>query len=120
MYFSDIVNNPARLQNIVPMTGLLDDLRQGNVADFVLISPDQCHDMHGVSSSDASAVGISNCVAPASGLDHSVITLGDAFLHQIVPAIMQSPAWTSDSVIVIPWDEDDYSGYAGCCKSPRA
>jgi len=29
-----------------------------------------------------------------------------------------SRAWRESSAIVIAWDEDDYSGFAGCCGSP--
>ena len=34
-------------------------------------------------------------------------------------AIQSSPAWKRGlNYIVIVWDEDDYSGYSGCCGSP--
>ena len=118
VYFSDVVNNPARMQNIVPFISFNDDMRQGHVPSFVWISPDQCHDMHGVSSSTAAAVGLPDCAAPATGLDHSTITLGDTYLSKVVPEIMHSPAFTKNSEIVIAWDENDYTGNAGCCKSP--
>lgn len=58
------------------------------------ISPDQCNDMHGLSSDNATAVGIPDCASPASGLDHAVITRGDNFLGATVPMIMSSSAWT--------------------------
>jgi len=93
-------------------------MRQGHVPSFVWISPDQCHDMHGVSSSTAAAVGLPDCAAPATGLDHSTIALGDTYLSKVVPEIMHSPAFTKSSEIVIAWDENDYTGNAGCCKSP--
>src|SRR3974390_2616820 len=31
---------------------------------------------------------------------------------------MKSPAWHQKSAIVIVWDEDDYTGFDGCCGSP--
>jgi hypothetical protein len=74
--------------------------------------------MHGVSTSDAAFVGIPSCAFPASGLDHGAIQLGDAFLKSTVSEIMGSKAWTEKSAIVIAWDEDDYTGHAGCCHSP--
>ena len=41
------------------------------------------------------------------------------FLKDTVSQIMHSPAWrTSNSSIVIVWDEDDYSAITGCCSSP--
>lgn len=119
MYFPSIRNNPARLQKIVPFTRLDEDLKSGHVPNFVWISPDQCHDMHGVSTSNAQYVGIPRCAFPASGLDHSIIKLGDDYLKTTVSEIMTSRAWHEKSAIVIVWDENDYTSFAGCCHSPR-
>ena len=118
MYFSDIRNNPARMQKIVPFTQFDQDLASNHVPNFVWISPDQCHDMHGVSASDAKFAGIPDCATPASGLDHNVIKLGDTFVHDTVSKIMSSKVWNSKSAIVVNWDENDYGSYEGCCYSP--
>jgi hypothetical protein len=118
MYFSDIRNDAKRMERIVGFDGFADDLARDHVANFVWISPDQCRDMHGVSASNAAAVGIPDCAFPDSGLDHKVIALGDAFLKDTVGKIMHSRAWRRKSAIVIVWDEDDYAGFAGCCESP--
>jgi hypothetical protein len=118
MYFSDVRNDADRMARIVPFDGFQADLDADHVPSFVWISPDQCHDMHGVSAANAAALGIPACAAPDSGLDHDVIALGDAFLESTVESIMQSRAWRRDSAIVIAWDEDDYAGYSGCCGSP--
>jgi hypothetical protein len=118
MYFSDIRNDPKRLEKIVGFDGFADDLAHDRVANFVWISPDQCHDMHGVSAANAAAVGIPDCASPDSGLDHKVIALGDAFVKDTVEKIMKSRAWRRNSAIVLVWDEDDYAGFAGCCESP--
>ena len=118
MYFADIRNDPSRMQKIVGFDGFADDLANDRVANFVWISPDQCRDMHGVSSANAAAVGIPDCAFPDSGLDHKVIALGDAFVKDTVEKIMKSRAWSRSSAIVLAWDEDDYAGFAGCCESP--
>ncbi len=119
MYFTDIRSNPERVEKIVPFSNFEHDLDSGQVPNFVFISPDQCHDMHGVSTQNAQAVGIPNCAFPASGLDHSIIQLGDAYLQSTVSQIMASHVWkTEKSAIVIAWDENDYTSYAGCCHSP--
>jgi len=118
MYFSDIRNNPERMKKIVPLTGFDEDMKSKHIPDFVWISPDQCHDMHGVSPASAAALGIPSCGYPDSGLDHGAIALGDAFVKDTVGKIMHSPAWQENSAIVIVWDEDDYAGFAGCCGSP--
>ncbi|MEQ4520996.1 alkaline phosphatase family protein [Pseudarthrobacter sp. B907] len=121
MYFSNI-NYPGspRLQNIVPQeNNLKNDLASGNVPNFVWISPNQCHDMHGVSSSGAALVDQPKCGYPDSGLDHGAIQLGDSYVKQTVQQIMDSPTWkTSKSSIVLAWDENDYSGSTGGPGSP--
>jgi len=118
MYFSSIVNNQQRLQKIVPFTQFGLDLATNNVPNFVWISPDQCNDMHSISAAGAAIIGNPGCVAPASGLDHSVIQQGDDFVQATVSEIKESKAWSENSAIVIVWDENDYTGHAGCCHSP--
>ncbi|HEY2513296.1 MAG TPA: alkaline phosphatase family protein [Polyangiaceae bacterium] len=118
MYFAGSATD-AGLQQVVPFTQLDADLAAAaSTPNFVWISPDQCHDMHGVSPDNAAAVGIPTCGYPASGLDHGAITLGDTFVNDTVTKIMAAPAWAEGSAIVIVWDEDDYTGYTGCCGSP--
>jgi hypothetical protein len=118
-YFTDIRNNPQRVKNVVPLEGNLDsDLASGKVADFVWISPDQCNDMHGISASTASLVNNPACGFPNAGLDHGAISLGDAFLKDTVHKIVHSDAWNDGSALIIVWDEDDYTGFAGAPGSP--
>jgi hypothetical protein len=106
MYFSTIRNNAGRMQRIVPLTQLNVDIAAGALPNFAWITPDVCHDMHGASGS-----GIAGC-----DTYDGQIALGDAFIHSLVPQIMQSSAWNEGSAIVITWDEGNSS--AGCCKSP--
>ena len=105
------------IRRAVPFDKFADDLDKKPIPNFVWISPDQCHDMHGLSSANATAVGIPDCASPSSGLDHKVIALGDAFLKSTVKTIMHSRAWREDSAIVIAWDEDDYAGFKRYTKS---
>jgi phosphatidylinositol-3-phosphatase len=112
VYFMTIRNNPTGMQRIVPLTQFDLDMKSGNVANFVWITPDLCSDMHGVSPGTAQALGI-----PACANDDGIIARGDNFIHTIVPEIMSSPAWNEGSAIVIAWDESDSSS-EGCCKSP--
>ena len=122
MYFRDI-NYPgsSRLQQIVPFAHrFAHALRTGNVPNFVWISPDQCHDMHGTDPASAALVGFPKCGYPNSGLDHGAIQLGDRFLRQTVGMITSSHVWkTSSSSIIISWDENDYSGFKGTSTSPH-
>lgn len=118
-YFPAIVNNPDRMQKVVPFDQFDGDLDSGNVPNFVWISPDTCNDMHGISSTGAALINQPNCAYPASGLDHSIIKLGDNYLRNTVNEITESSVWQNTrSAIVIMWDENDYSSANGCCHSP--
>ncbi len=112
MYFADI-NHPGspRLNKIVPYeNNFAGDLRRDRVPRFSFIAPNQCHDMHGISPSQAALVGLTSCGYPNSGLDHGAIQLGDQWLRDTVKTIEHSPAWRHGrSEIIIAWDENDYS-----------
>jgi phosphatidylinositol-3-phosphatase len=118
-YFPAIRNNPERLKKVVPFRQFASDLDSGKVPNFVWVSPDQRHDMHGVSTSNAKFLNLPACAFPASGLDHSIIQLGDQFLQKTVNEITDSSTWrTTKSALVIMWDENDYTSANGCCHSP--
>ena len=117
LYFSRFVDDPARMEKLLPDDGLAADL-QGGLAGFTWISPDECHDMHGISAASAAAIGKPDCAFASSGLDHAVIRLGDDYLRETVGDVRASPAWNDDTAIVIVWDEDDYAGSAGVHGSP--
>ena len=75
--FTDISTNPARCANINDFSHF-----DPAAADFELIVPNLCHDMHDCS------VGI-----------------GDRFLAGFVPRILGSPAFAQGSVLFITFDE---------------
>lgn len=115
--YQDVQSDPARVANIVDFGQLATDLANNIVADYVWISPDQCHDMHGRASTPADPCDFSQVQA--------LIATGDAFLLDTVNGIMTSKAWTGNSVIFITWDESDFTGsgfngfgdVSGCCGS---
>jgi phospholipase C len=120
MQYQDIVTNPQRADQVVPLSYLTSDLKSGNVAQFVWITPNICDDMHG---------GAPSCPYPSSPTDPAQATLfqdGNNFLQTWVTAIMRSPAWNGNSAIFVMWDEggyEDTSPYgpeddSGCCDSP--
>ena len=74
--------------------------------------------MHGISAKSAAVIGAPNCGYPASGLDNSVIRLGDDYLRRTVEAIRSSPVWKDDTAIMLVWDEDDYAAAGGLKGSP--
>jgi phospholipase C len=115
--YLDVQNNPTRVANIVDFGQLATDLAGGKVADYIWISPDQCSDMHGRASTPDDPCDFSQVSA--------LIATGDSFLANTVNAIMNSNAWTGNSVIFITWDESDFTGSgfhgfgddSGCCDS---
>ena len=70
VHYTNIVTNAARCRShVVPLTTLGSDLVAGTVPEFVWITPNLCSDMH-------------DCP----------IATGDAWLSQVVPAILNTPA----------------------------
>ncbi|SRR5579884_297076 len=117
--YQDVAASASRMKNIVDFSQLQSDLNAKRAPNFVWISPDQCHDMHGVAAPTTSDPCDFSQV-------QSLISMGDAFLHSTVDAIMSSRAWHQPSAIIITWDESDFTnnGYqgfgddSGCCDSP--
>jgi len=116
--YTDVQTNAARMANIVDYSQFATDLDNNTVANYVWISPDQCNDMHGRST--AGDCNFSNVNGP-----NGLIATGDAFLSAAVSKIMASRVWKDNSVILITWDESDFTGTGfngfgddrGCCNS---
>lgn len=116
--YLDVQSNPERMENIVGLKRLSDDLANNTVPDYSWISPDQCHDMHGRSGPSTDPCNFNNI--------QGLIATGDAFLRHTVDQIMDSSAWRGNSVIFITWDESDFTGTgpvgfgdtSGCCDAP--
>ena len=106
VYFSRFADDPDRTAKLLPDDGLPADL-QGGFARFTWISPDLCHEMPGIPPEPAAAIGLPECGYSRSGLDHSVIRLGDDYLRETIGAIRASPAWKDDTAIIIVSDEDN-------------
>jgi len=100
--YLDVQTNPARLANIVDFGQFATDLANNTVPDYSWISPDQCNDMHGRGGPSTDPCNFND----VSGL----IMTGDAFLSMTVSKIMNSRAWTGNSVIFITWDDSDFTG----------
>ncbi len=115
--YQDVQSSPARMANIVDLSQLSSDLASTNVPDYVWISPDQCNDMHGRAGPSSDPCNFGNV--------QGLIATGDAFLSSTVSAIMNSHAWTGNSVIFTTWDESDFTGSgpfgfgdtSGCCDA---
>jgi hypothetical protein len=89
------------LKNIVGLDALYADLASGHLPDLAFIAPNQCHDQHARGSSE---------MGTGCSVDQNAIAQGDAGLHTLINAIKGSKAWTQgNNVIVVVWDENDYS-----------
>jgi len=87
--------------------GLWADLQSG-APNLSVIVPNQCHDMHG-SVSGGTPICSSSTATEAGFL----MAQGDAALGKIVEGIKASPAWNRGrNVIVVVWDENDFSNEA--------
>jgi len=77
--FTDIRSSPARCGNITDFTHF-----DPAAADFEFIVPNLCNDMH-------------DCPTAT----------GDTFLQKFVPAILDSPTWQPNDLLLITWDESE-------------
>ena len=89
------------LQNVYPLAQFFTDLNNNTVGRYNWITPNQYDDAH-----SALTGGFTYQGTHYTG-DQASIAQGDNFLSQVVPLIMASPAYQSNSVIVIWWDETE-------------
>jgi hypothetical protein len=102
--FVNFTGTQDALANMVPDTQLATDLAGGRLANYSLVVPNQCNDMHGTGGCGTT----------------SLITLGDSYVAATVNQVMSSHVWKEgNNAIVITWDEDDFSDQGqlgtGCC-----
>lgn len=89
VYFDDIRDDAARCNTgVVPYTQLASDLSSTvTTPNFVFITPNLCDDMH-------------DCP----------VRTGDTWLSNNLPSILNSPACTIETcLLILTWDEDDGS-----------
>jgi phosphatidylinositol-3-phosphatase len=94
IYFDDVTGggDPQSaycIAHVRPFTELAADLQQNTVARYNFITPNLCDDMHNI-------LGCGN-------IDR--VKNGDDWLAQVVPAILNSPAYADGGVLIITWDE---------------
>ena len=100
VFFRDVAGNPpaktdpACASHFRDLPALAGDLAAGAIANYVFITPNLCHDMHG-----------------ASGCpDSNWIRAGDAWLGENVPPILAF-AEAHAGVVFLLWDEGDATGH---------
>ncbi len=91
-YFSDVVNSNEK-QNLVPLTQLVTDLRNGTVPNLSFIVPNAQNSMR-----DCPA-GMSTCS------DAQKLSNADKWLKTVVPAIMASDVFQKNGLLVVLFDE---------------
>jgi hypothetical protein len=103
--FVNFTGTQDALANMVSDTQLATDLANGQLANYSLVVPNQCNDMHGTS-------GCSTL--------NGLVAAGDSYVANTVKQVMSSQVWKEgNNAIVITWDEDDFSDVGqpgtGCC-----
>jgi phosphatidylinositol-3-phosphatase len=130
--FQDVLSSPSRLAKIKPYSDFAADMKH-DVPNFVWITPNQCHDMHGGVYSQIAADGSDGTPCPYGSTkddanDAALKQKADAFVKGAVQTITSTPDWKSGrTAIFIVTDENDYTGDPttdgwesadGCCDSP--
>jgi hypothetical protein len=112
VYFKSVQEGTGAIgmSNVVGFEQLYSDLASGNVPDYSLIAPNQCHDQHGKNGEDQTCAFDPNDNGTQAGLNPGLIAAGDVALQKVVTAIHNSPVWKKGhSAIVVVWDENDYA-----------
>jgi hypothetical protein len=103
MYFHAIIDSPGCRQNVVNLKGLTTDLaRKSTTPNLVFITPNLCHDGH-----DGSGTGSAGTTC-ANG-ERGGLFSADAFLRDLIPRILHSPAYKQDGLLIITFDESNYT-----------
>jgi phosphatidylinositol-3-phosphatase len=103
MYFHSIIDSPSCRTNVVNLQRLSTDLaRQSTTPNLVFITPNLCNDGHDGAGTGAPGTTCAN--GKPGGL-----TSADVFLRKWVPRILASPAYKQDGLLIITFDESDYT-----------
>jgi hypothetical protein len=99
VYFHAIVDDaPGCAAHVVNFAALAADLKDiSTTPNLAFITPNLCHDGH-----DGGEPG-KTCVDGEPG----GLVSADAFLKQYVPAILDSPAFKQDGLLIVTFDESD-------------
>ncbi len=101
MYFHSIIDSPTCKTNVVRLEQLSADLAQVRTTpNLSFITPNLCNDGH-----DGSGDGMTLCKSGQVGGLASI----DQFLQTWVPKILASPAFREDGLLIITFDESNYT-----------
>jgi hypothetical protein len=104
MYFHSIIDDARYCgSHVVNLNNLSNDLAEERTTpNFVFITPNLCDDGH-----DGSGTGAAGTLC-ANGKPGGLAS-ADAFLQKWVPQILASPAYRHDGLLVITFDESNYT-----------
>jgi phospholipase C len=95
VYFHSIIDKPDCAANVVNLESLPQDLTsETTTPNFVYITPNLCNDGHD---------------KPCKNGQPGGLVSADEFLKKWVPIIMESPAYQNDGLLIINFDEGEYS-----------
>jgi len=105
VYFHSIIDSPTCNENVVDLNRLDADLADASkTPNLVYITPDLCSDAHDGPCKDGRPGGL---------------TSADAFLKTWIPKLRAAPAFKSDGLVIITFDEAEISGpdedASACC-----
>jgi hypothetical protein len=93
VYFEEITSSPDCQNNVVDYTHFADDLKSTDTTpNLSYITPNLCDDGHDTPCVDGRPGGLESA---------------DSWLQQQIPAILDSPAFMQDGVLVITFDESE-------------
>lgn len=103
VYFHSIIDTAVCQANVVNLKALSKDLESARTTpNFSFITPNLCNDGH---DGDGTGAAGNRCAdGNAGGLAST-----DAFLRVWVPKILASPAYENDGLLIITFDEGDFS-----------
>ncbi len=94
VYLSDVINDPAQRNNLVPLTQFTTDLNAGTLPNFSYVLGDMVHDMH-------DCPGGAGVTCP----DTDKIVAGDTWLKATIEPLISNPAFQRDGLLVVVFDE---------------
>ena len=89
-YMTDVQNNSAQKQNLVPFTHFAGDLSTSNLPEYSFIVPNLCNDGHDCS-----------------------FSVADEWLRTNLDPLIQNPLFQKDGLLVIVFDEADLTDLTG-------
>jgi hypothetical protein len=106
VYFHSIIDHPTCAAHVVNLASLENDLKdEATTPNLAFITPNLCHDGHD---------------DPCKSDEPAGLVAADKFLADRVPAILASPAYRHDGLLIITFDEADTKDTRVCCHDGRA